>query len=352
MPFLIIRNDISQVTADCIVNSANPLPEIGYGVDSAIYEKAGKELLLARRQIGTISAGESRITSGYNLKTSYIIHTVVPIWIDGKHKEIETLRACFSGAFELALKHDCHSIAFPLLGTGNNGFPKHLALQYAIDVIRDFLNEHDLTVYLVVYDKDSYAIASDYRNDIQTFIDDHYISRKKRTFSKTKFSESRSRNLASHFYEDLEEMSIPDSSISVCDSSIDSYLKPSQQPEGFNHLFDDLEDSFSERLIKLIDASGLSDPQVYKRANIDRKLFSKIKNDRDYKPRKATVLAFAIALRLSLVETRKLLESAGYALSHSSKFDIILEYFISNHNYDVFEINEVLFLFDQPLIGE
>ena len=126
---------------------------------------------------------------------------------------------------------------------------------------------------------------------------------------------------------------------------------PSAAPRSLEDLLDELEETFSEHLIRLIDQKGMKDPDVYKKANVDRKLFSKIKNDKDYRPKKTTALAFAFALELSLDETLDLIGRAGYTLSHSSKFDVIVEYFLVNKNYNVIELNEVLFAFDQPLIG-
>ena len=338
MPLEIVRNDIVNMQADIIVNTANPKATIGSGVDSAIQKKAGPKLIEERKQIGDIKVGKAIITSAYNLEAKYIVHVVSPIWIDGNHNEELLLRNCYKEALNLAKKYNCESIAFPLLATGNNEFPKSLALQIAINEISSFLMENDMQVYLVVYNKEAFVLSEKLFSSIKSYIDENYI-------------EERS-------YEEKNYSRLPNIS-----SVIDRGLRKNKQfilseTSGLvkwdfklENILENLDAGFSETLLKLIDETGKKDSEVYKKANIDRRLFSKIKNNIDYRPSKTTAIAFALALELDLNETKDFIARAGYALSNSSKFDVIIEYFIKHKNYNVFEINEALFEFDQPLIG-
>lgn len=347
MPFEIVRNDIVNMDVDAVVNTANPEPVIGSGVESAIYKKAGKGLLADRKEIGSISLGEVAITPGYGLDARYVIHAVGPSWKDGKHGERKILASCYKKSLQLAKEYHCESIAFPLLSTGNYGYPKALALQIAVQQISTFLMENDMQIYLVVFGKEEFALSEKLFKSVNSYIDENYIQ--ERLFEEYGLDESdfdvreirrepvfRSKNL-----------------LSVA-SSIDEYEYAEASAVDINdlgELLDDLDAGFSETLLKLIDKTGKKDSEIYKKANIDRKLFSKIKNNMDYKPSKTTALAFAFALQLNLEDTKEFIARAGYALSHSSKFDVIIEYFLVNRNYDIFELNEVLFAFDQPLLG-
>lgn len=317
MPFEIVRNDLTNMQVDAIVNAANSRPIIGFGTDSGVHKKAGSQLLIARRKIGKIAFGDAAVTPAFNLDAKYVIHAVSPIWQGGKKNETELLESCYTKSLQLALEYGCESIAFPLLAAGNHGFPKELALQIAINTFSKFLMKHEMQIYLVVFNRSAFVLSSKLFHSVQSFIDDTYIQDKY-----------------------LEEYNIPTGQKAP---DIDLYQ--------LEDLMKEMEETFSESLIHLIDQKGLKDPDVYKKANIDRKLFSKIKNNKNYKPSKATCIAFAIALELNLDETRDLIGKAGYALTHSSKFDIIIEYFILEGNYNSFEINEVLFAFDQPMIG-
>ena len=317
MPFEILRNDLTNMQVDAIVNAANSCPIIGFGTDSGVHKKAGRQLLIARRKIGKIAFGDAAVTPAFNLDAKYVIHAVSPIWQGGKKNETELLESCYTKSLQLALEYGCESIAFPLLAAGNHGFPKELALQIAINTFSKFLMKHEMQIYLVVFNRSAFVLSPKLFHSVQSFIDDTYIQEKY-----------------------LEEYNIPTGQKAP---DIDLYQ--------LEDLMKEMEETFSDRLIHLIDQKGLKDPDVYKKANIDRKLFSKIKNNKNYKPSKATCIAFAIALELNLDETRDLIGKAGYALTHSSKFDIIIEYFILEGNYNSFEINEVLFAFDQPMIG-
>lgn len=357
MPFEIVRNDITNMEVDAIVNAANPRPIIGYGVDSGVHKKAGAQLLDARKKIGDIAFGDAAITPAFNLSAQYVIHAVSPIWQDGKRNEAQLLESCYEKSLALALENKCESIAFPLLSAGNHGFPKDLALQTAINVFSRFLMKHEMRIYLVVFGKQSFALSEKLFHSVQSYIDETYIQEKSleeygvtnkrdvRELELLQLREAMSRRRKA----ELEYNILADE---VCEESEEyKELAPTAAPRRLEDLMKEIDETFSEALIRLIDQKGLKDPDVYKKANIDRKFFNKIKNNKNYKPSKSTCVAFAIALELNLDETRDLIGKAGYALTHSSKFDIIIEYFILEGNYNTLEINEVLFTFEQPLIG-
>lgn len=362
MPFEIVRNDIVNMQVDALVNTANPKPVVGYGVDAGIHKKAGPDLLVERKKIGDIAVGTSAITAGFNLDARYVIHTVGPIWQDGNNNEEALLKSCYKTALNLALEYKCESIAFPLLSAGNHGFPKSLALQTAVNSFSEFLMEHEMQIYLVVFGTDAFTLSEKLFNSVQSYIDEKYIVNKtldeygvknKKDIKERELEElcknTNQRRFFSSFQNKQSEIPVP----KACAPSV-CYSLAMGAPESGSSLEDMLKDTdagFSETLLKLIDKTGKKDSEVYKKANVDRKLFSKIRNNPNYKPSKSTAIAFAIALELNLDETRDFISRAGFALSHSSKFDIIIEYFISNKNYNMFEINETLFAFDQNLLG-
>jgi len=321
MPFEIVRNDITLMKVDAIVNSANPHVFIGDGVDGAIHAVAGHELLEARKSIGDIPVGAARVTPAFMLDARYVIHTVGPVWRGGTEHEIERVKDCYKNALNLALEKKCKSIAFPLISTGTYGFPKAEALKIAVSVISEFVLNHDMDVFLVVYDRTSYSLSEKLFNAVAKFIDDHYVEEHPEYF----------RNI--HRLQECNEYIALDKSRSLGD------------------LMDELEETFSQSLLRLIDEKGKTDVEIYKKANLDRKLFSKIRSNKDYKPSKVTAIALALALELNLDETKDLIGRAGFVLAHCNKFDIIIEFFIAQGKYDVFEINEGLFAFDQPLLG-
>lgn len=329
MPFEIVRNDIVNMKVDAIVNTANPRPIIGAGTDKAVHDKAGARLLLARKEIGNIAVGEAAITPAFDLDANYVIHTAGPIWKDGRSGEEELLAYCFRNSLGIAKKKACESIAFPLISTGSYGFPKPLALQIAVREISSFLTENEMQVYLVVFEKQSFELSEKLFKSVSSYIDANYVSDKMNLEYGT--SKVRRRN--------YEDMLLHES----------SYEITSKMPN-LDGMLNNLDRGFSETLLDLIDRTGKKDSEIYKKANVDRKLFSKIRNNVNYKPSKATALAFAIALELSMDETDDLLARAGIALSQSNKFDVIVKYFIENKKYDIFELNSVLFEFDQPLI--
>lgn len=355
MPFEIIRNDITTMQVDAIVNAANPRPVIGYGLDAGIHQKAGEQLLIARKEIGDIAFGDAVITPAFKLDSRYVIHAVSPIWQGGQKMETALLESCYTKSLQLALEHKCESIAFPLLSAGNHGFPKDVALQTAINAFSKFLMKHDMQIYLVVFNRSAFTLSEKLFHSVQSFIDETYIQKK----SLEEYGIKNKKNV-----DDIELLQLREAmSRRIAKPECDYQLHeiPSAKavttapvlsaPRKLEDLMKEMDETFSESLIRLIDQKGMKDPDVYKRANIDRKLFSKIKNNPDYKPSKSTAIAFAVALELSLDETRDLIGRAGFAMTHSSKFDIIIEYFLREKNYNIFEINEVLFAFDQPLIG-
>ena len=314
---------------DAIVNAANSSLLGGGGVDGCIHRAAGPELLAECKTLGGCETGSSKITKGYRLPCKYVIHTVGPRWRDGKHGEREKLISCYRASLALAKEHGCETVAFPLISSGIFGYPKDQALRVAVDTIGEFLLHNDMTVYIVIFSRTAYQISSKLFADIAEYVDDHYVD------AHTDSQRERLRRMSV-----LESRTL----------SADAAAAP-MAVGGLDSLLAHLDAGFSETLLKLIDRSGKKDTEVYKKANVDRKLFSKIRNNPDYKPSKPTAVAFAIALELSLPETRDLIACAGYALSPSSKFDVIIEYFIRQKKYDIFEINEALFAFDQSLLG-
>jgi len=289
--------------------------------------------------LGGCRVGCAKITKGYRLPCKYIIHTVGPHWLGGKFGEAEKLASCYQASLSLAKEYGCHSVAFPLISAGAFAYPKEQALQIAISEISRFLLENDMLVYIVVYDKAGFQISQKLMNNIAEYIDEHYVEA---------HDDCRSRRPDAYpFLAASLEKSAP---LPGCPSPPARPLK-ARAYTTLEALIGTIDESFSQMLLRKIDEKGMSDSECYKKANIDRKLFSKIRSDVHYKPSKATVLAFAIALELSLDETRDLLMKAGFALSHSDKFDIIIEYFIKKQNYNIFEINEALFAFDQRLLG-
>lgn len=331
MPLIIVRNDITTMRVDAIVNAANESLLGGGGVDGCIHRAAGPELLAECRRLGGCRTGEAKLTRGYRLPCKYIIHTVGPVWHGGDHGEQEQLVSCYRTSLVLARKHHCQTVAFPLISSGVYGYPKEQALRTAMDAIGAFLLEHDMTVYLVIFDRSAYQISSRLFADIAAYIDDHYVD------AHTDFIRSRPC-----------PVSIP---VEAQMAPSPAFSPASRPPRSLNDRLRHLDAGFSETLLTRIDRSGKKDSEIYKRANVDRKLFSKIRSNPDYRASKPTALAFAIALELDLNETRDLIARAGYALSRSSKFDVIIEYFISQRNYNIYEINEALFAFDQSLLG-
>lgn len=333
MPFQIVRNDITKMCVDAIVNTANPRPVVGSGTDSMIHEKAGPRLLLARREIGSIAVGDAAATPAFDLSAKYVIHTVGPCWDGGDRGEEQLLRRCYDRSLGLAQELGCRSIAFPLISSGNYGFPKDRALNIAISAFSSFLLEQEMDIYLVVFDRAAYRLSEQLFSNVASYIDEHYVD----TCERAAVRMNRLRP-ARRMEEDRGAAVFHAAPMASACLSLEEMLK--QEDAGF-----------TETLLGLIDRSGKKDSEVYKRANLSKQHFSKIRNNPHYKPTKPTAIALALALELDLAETRDLIGRAGYALTNSSKFDLIIRYFIEQRNYNVVEINLTLYEFDQSLLG-
>ena len=344
MPFEIVRNDITNMRVDAIVNSANPRPVVGLGTDFSIHEKAGPELLTARQKIGPIPMGQAAITPAFRLHAKYVIHTVGPVWDGGSYGEEMLLRSCYDQSLKLALEYDCKSIAFPLIATNNYGFPKDKALQIAVAAFSEFLMEHEMLIYLVVFDRTAYRLSEKLVSSIASYIDDHYVDLwEASTYGGEK--EYRQQNIRRRRDLELYWES------SVCEDAVPCAPMAMPKAASLPDFLKQADAGFTETLLKLIDKTGKKDSQIYKKANLSKQHFSKIRNNPNYKPTKQTAIALPLALELDLEATRDLIGRAGYALSNSSKFDLIIRYFIEQGNYNVVEINIALYEFDQSLLG-
>ena len=356
MAFQIIRNDITKVSVDAIVNTANPEPVIGGGTDYAIHKAAGPELLEARKKIGNIYTGQSVATPAYQLSAKYVLHTVSPAWIDGKHHEEEDLRKAYDAALILAYELGCKSIAFPLMAAGTYGFPHDLALSVAIRAFTDFLLDHEMQIYLVLFNGKAFGIAGSIFDDLKSYIDDNYVSdkneeeyfideyptvnassiRPKRAELQRRRRMERERSEREWFVGSAPQAPLaaprPDERYSLAD-----ILKQHEK-------------TFSEYLLDLLKERDGKDSEVYKRAEVSKQLFSKILNNPDYQPTKSTVIQLALGLELDLVQTQKLLGKAGYALTRSSKTDLVVQYYIERKIYNVTFINEALYDCGLPLL--
>ena len=402
MAFRIVRNDITKIKADAIVNTANPNPKYDSGTDTAIYLAAGAdELLEERRKIGRIEEGQVAVTPAFALDAKYIFHTVGPVWNGGQQGEKDIVRDCYVNCLNKAVELGIESIAFPLIATGNYGFPKAEALQIATSVFSSFLAENDLDITLVVFDNESFTLSGRIFAGIDQYIDENYVEEKtgeeygdpykdmlmagaagagigagavtgmmraaqERSFdaaiedecadeeapSDEDLREKRNRRLFLGNRKDARmescEMRMPQAPVPPVSAAATAAM-PKQR--SLDDVMKNISETWSESLLRMIDEKGLTDVEVYKRANVDRKLFSKIRGDKDYKPKKTTAVALALALRLNLDETKDFIGRAGYAFSPSSKFDLIIEYFIDNQVYDFMTINLALFEHDQPQIG-
>lgn len=335
MPFQIIRNDITKVKADAIVNTANP-DVVVRGTDYAVYHAAGRDRLLAeRKKIGIMHPGQAAHTPAFNLDAKYIIHTVGPAWIDGNHDEREILHSCYEKSLNLAAELSCRSIAFPLIATGSYGFPKDEALQIALAEIDRFLLSHEMEVILVVLGRKAFELSEKLVGDIEEYIDEHGIAE----LHEAEYG----------IWYGSERWGRPEQN--KTSAMLGAPLFPDVSGMSLDEIMESSEDTFQQKLFKLIEESGMDDVTVYKKANIDRKVFSRIRCKKDYKPTKKTAVAFAIALQLDMPAMLDLLSRAEIAFSPSSKFDLIITYFVTNKVYDIYEINAALFKYGQPILG-
>lgn len=367
MAFQIVRNDITKISADVIVNTANPEPTFMAGTDSAIYMAAGADRLLEeRKKIGVIEEGGVAVTPAFDLPAKYIFHTVGPVWMGGGRGERNIERRCYENCLHKAVELGVESIAFTLISTGVNGFPKTDALQIATSVFSDFLADHELDITLAVFDSESFRLSGKIFAGVSQYIDEHYVAEKIEEEYACEESEScmeepeapdsprsrgrgrreRGRGFLNRIrFDECKAAAVPREEIFV------GAAASVPQQRSLDDVVKNLTETWSESLFRLIREKGYDEVVVYKRANVDRKLFSKIRNDNDYQPKKTTAMAFAIALRLNIDETKDFLGRAGYALSTSSMFDMIVSYFIEQEIYNFMDINEALFDFDQPLLG-
>ena len=354
MPFKIVRNDITKIKADVIVNTANPNPICASGTDLAIYEAAGKEKLLAERAgIGKIARGDIAVTGAYNLKAKYIIHTVGPVWTDGKNHEFEILENCYRKSLQKALELECERIAFPLISAGVYGFPKDKALQIAVSVFSQFLTENEMEIILVVFDKRSFQLSGQIVGDIDSYIDANYV----REIHRKEYP-IRSRRSTR-----IKELAEEDFNEEMLQREEDNYPLEEMTDTGMTELLMPLENisledqlanigvSFHDKLFELIDEAHLDNKDVWKRANLDRKHFSKIQCDQNYHPKKKTVMALCIALRLDLEQSKDLLARADWAFSPSSKVDLIVQKAIIDKQYDIMQLNVTLFKYTNEILG-
>ena len=352
MPFKIVRNDITHVKADVIVNTANPKPIYASGTDLAIYQAAGADELLAeRKKVGCIERGDIAVTGAYALNAKYIIHTVGPVWVDGMHKEFETLESCYAKSLQKALELGCDSIAFPLISTGVYGLPKDKALQIAVSVFSRFLLENEMQIILVVFDKKSFQLSGQLVGEIDSFIDANYIRQKRRSeYSRRTSRRSKIESDIAYDSEVYEEFC----RYSEEEEVETELLMSVPMPEKAMSLEEELENigmSFHDKLFELIGESGMDNKDVWKRANLDRKHFSKIQCDEKYHPKKKTVMALCIALELDLEQAKDLLARADWAFSPSSKVDLIVQKAIIDKQYDIYQLNLVLFQYTNEILG-
>lgn len=333
MPIQIVRNDITQMRVDAIVTSGNRHMTGGSGVNGAIHRAAGPKLAQAAQLLGACGVGEARITPAFDLPAKYVIHTVTPVWQGGMQGERQLLAACYRNALDAAWQKGCRSIAFPLMATGAHGYPRAQALQTAMDAIGTFLLEsvpdNDLMVYIVVFNRESVEVSEKLLGGIRQLIDDRYAD------------QYADRRLSARYAQAVRE----------CAAAAPVMMESMADFRSLDELLRKKDESFSQMLTRRIAEKGMKNSECYKKANIDKKLFSKIHKDVHYKPKKQTALAFAVALEMSIDETRELLAKAGLALSPCDTFDIIVEYCINHGEYDIFVINEVLFRYNQPLLG-
>ncbi|MBO4902066.1 MAG: macro domain-containing protein [Lachnospiraceae bacterium] len=403
MPLQIVRNDITKMQVDAIVNPANPKPVFGAGIDTAVYTAAGADALLAkRREIGDIAAGSSVLTDGFNLPAKYIIHTVGTAWQGGEAGEEEVIRNCYKSVFRVAEEHGVQSLAIPLLASGSYGFPKGIALRIALSEIEAHLADHDTELYLVVFDRKSVHLSSELYGDIDAYINDNYVEEKRKeeydygpvpngrmpqdgrmprdagpyydmsranmagaTFTgaavrmeelSADMDESAGRSEEKHKEsrfglgrKKLREVVEAD----ACAAPVMESLRAErlEKKRSLEDVIENLDKTFMEMVFSFADDKGLTDVEVQKRANLDRKAFSKLKCGTTRNPSKSTALALAVALQLNLDETKDLLSRAGFAFSPCSRQDLIVQYFIEREAYDIHEINIALFEHGEESLG-
>ena len=326
MPYDIIRQDITKMKVDAIVNPTDYMFSGSGGADAQIHLATGPELRKACDALPLLEEGEIAVTEGFQLPCKYIIHTFGPIWQGGLFDERRKLVSCYKHALQAAYDRNCESIAFPLISSGTFGFPKDKVLRIALDTITNFLMSHDMTVYIVVFDKKAYAISQKLQKDVQDFLDGTDLQ-------PVAGSSQPAQKNAEDGCGQTREAGIFSDKLTL------------------EELLAHRREGFTGALMRLIGRSGMSHVECYKKANITKQLFSKISSDPHYHPTRPTVFAFAIALKLTLDETERLLNKAGLAFDLTDDTDKIVCFFIYHKNYDLTEINEVLDQHDQKCLG-
>jgi len=347
MPLQIVRQDITKIKVDAVVNPTNEEMTGDSGVDFAVHRMAGERLEKECKKLAPLGQGSAKITKGYNLAAKYIIHTSGPVWQGGLSGESIILRACYEECLKLAVKYRCKTVAFPLISSGAYGYPKDKVMRFAIDVIAEFLLKYDLTVYLCVFDRTSYEFSKKLFVEISEAISDDYVEG---------YVESQPKSIdfccAPTVMQSSSAYNFPCSMPKPAQADEGELSVKSSRDRGLEEYMKNMDKPFGYKLFEWIDRRGMTDVECYKKANVDKKTFSKIKcNPKKYRPSKQTAVAFAIALKLNFEETQDLLASAGMTLSQSFTFDKIIRYFLQKEIYDIFEINEALFEFDQVLLG-
>ena len=367
MPLTIIQGNLGAFRADALVNAANSQLKEGGGVCGALFSGAGRKAMQeACDAIGHCAPGEAVLTPAFELPARYVIHTVGPVYLDSTQGEEDTLREAYTNSLKLAREHHLQSIAFPLISAGIFGYPREEALRVAVHSIRDFLREQEeeLDVTLVLYDKADLRLDEALREQIDNLLKQSQYEQVKRLRQREerrrnrRFSREDEPDTSGMFYgEELREETLREPPYPSADAEYSRRIlrkevfEPAAVPSSLQRRIDGQDEGFSASLLKLIDLKGLTDAQVYKRANLDRKHFSKIRSNPNYTPGRMTVLALAVALSLTRDETKDLLARAGYALSPSRKADIIIGYFIDKEIFNIDTINSVLFAYDQSLLG-
>lgn len=386
MPFHIVRDDLANMRVDAVVVPANPLLIIDGGAGKSIALIAGLERMQAALdEIGECPVGNAVVTSAFDFPAKMVVHAVGPVWMGGQLGEASALASCVNAALEASVRGGAKSIAIPLLSTGAFGYPTGEAIDIETRAIRDFLEDNDIDVSLVLYDRESVRVGRSLFTDIQEYIDDVYVGEHPydRVLAPDDGAIQPQDSGSQRF---LDASVLPQSSGDRCSGIVPDWsggsgnqdfegasdwrgapaettvaslamavaapLAASAAPqESLADRLSNLDESFAQTVLRLIDEHGLTDVEVYKRANMSRQLFAKIRKDGGYRPTKKTACALAFALELDHGETLSLLSRAGFTLSHSSKFDVIIEYFLVNGVYDIFQVNEALFAYDQPLLG-
>lgn len=343
MPFQIVRNDITQMRVDAIVNTANPQPVICSGTDAMVHANAGAKLLAARQKIGTIRCGDAAITPAFDLQAKYVIHTVGPVWSDGSQEEESLLRSCYDNSLKLALEHNCQSVAFPLISTGNYGFPKDKALQIAISAFHAFLTEQEMQIYLVVYDHTAFKLSEKLFQNVASYIDENFTGKCEFAAEKCEL-----RSIRPPIKRQAKEIRAQEDRIPAMRRT---HICRAPRANDLDNFLKKKDAGFIETLKELIQKQGLKNATVYKRANMSKQHFSKLINSPNANPTKPTAIALALALELNLEQTIDLIGRAGYTLTNSSVFDLIIQYYIQQKNYNIIEINITLYEFDQILLG-